>query len=182
MSRLAWQKGMDILVDSIDHLVSTGARLAVTGAGEPHLEEALRDAVRRHPGRVGAVIDYDEGLSHLIQGGCDTIVVPSRFEPCGLTQLYGLRYGCVPIVARTGGLNDTVIDANEAALAAGVATGFQFPPGDVRAMTHALTRAADCYADRNTWAVLQKNAMAQDVSWERSTAVYAQIYRDLVRA
>ena len=86
----------------------------------------------RHRGRVGVVIGYDEALSHLMQGGCDAILIPSRFEPCGLTQLYGLRYGCVPIVARTGGLADTVIDANEAALSAGVATGFQFDAGERR--------------------------------------------------
>ena len=96
------------------------------------LEGALLAAAARHRGRVGVVIGYDEALSHLMQGGCDAILIPSRFEPCGLTQLYGLRYGCVPVVARTGGLADTVIDANEAAVAAGVATGFQFAPANAR--------------------------------------------------
>ena len=94
------------------------------------IENAVFEASIRHPGRIGGIIGYDEELSHLLQAGADTILVPSRFEPCGLTQLYGLRYGCVPVVARTGGLNDTVIDANAAALQAQVATGFQFAPVD----------------------------------------------------
>ena len=131
----------------LDGLVASGARLAVLGSGDAALEGALLAAAARHRGRVGVVIGYDEGLSHLMQGGCDAIVIPSRFEPCGLTQLYGLRYGCVPIVARTGGLADTVIDANEAALAAGVATGFQFEPANAGALLHAVRRMVAAYAE-----------------------------------
>ena len=134
VSRLTWQKGMDILAALLDELVAAGAQLAVLGSGDAGLEGALHAAAARHPGRVGVVIGYDEALSHLMQGGCDAILIPSRFEPCGLTQLYGLRYGCVPVVARTGGLADTVIDANEAAVAAGVATGIQFAPECGRAV------------------------------------------------
>ena len=107
----------------------------------PALEGALLAAAARHRGRVGVVIGYDEALSHLMQGGGDAILIPSRFEPCGLTQLYGLRYGCVPLVARTGGLADTVIDANEAALAAGVATGFQFAPVNAGALAPCASAA-----------------------------------------
>ena len=125
---------MDILAGVLDELVAAGARLAVLGSGDAALEGALLAAAARHRGRVGVVIGYDEALSHLMQGGCDAILIPSRFEPCGLTQLYGLRYGCVPVVARTGGLADTVIDANEAALSAGVATGFQFAPANGAAL------------------------------------------------
>ncbi|TIT48933.1 MAG: glycogen synthase GlgA, partial [Mesorhizobium sp.] len=125
ISRLTWQKGMDILAAVVDGIVARGARLAILGSGDAGLEGALLAAAARHRGRIGVVIGYDEGLSHTMQGGCDAIVIPSRFEPCGLTQLYGLRYGCVPVVARTGGLADTIIDANEAAVSAGVATGFQ---------------------------------------------------------
>ena len=113
------------------HRRAPAHRLAVLGSGDPALEGTLpRRSPREHPGRVGVVIGYDEPLAHLMQGGGDAILIPSRFEPCGLTQLYGLRYGCVPVVARTGGLADTVIDANDAALNAGVATGFQFTPVD----------------------------------------------------
>jgi starch synthase len=107
---------MDILGECIDGLVARGARLAVLGSGEAAIEGMFRAAVARHPGKVGIVTGYSEPLSHLLQGGSDSVLVPSRFEPCGLTQFYGLRYGCVPLVSRVGGLADTVIDANLAAL------------------------------------------------------------------
>ncbi len=181
VSRLTWQKGLDVFASSLDWMVESGARLALVGTGEPALELAIREAAARHPGRIGAVIGYDEGLSHLVQAGCDTILVPSRFEPCGLTQLYGLRYGCVPVVARTGGLADTVIDANEAALTAGVATGFQFSPVDDASLQHALTRAAACHADRAAWQRVQACGMASDVSWGRSASAYARLYRSLLQ-
>jgi starch synthase len=182
VSRLTWQKGMDIFAATLDQMVATGARLVLLGTGEAAIEAAILDAATRHPGRIGVIIGYDEALSHLIQAGADTILVPSRFEPCGLTQLYGLRYGCVPVVARTGGLNDTVIDANDAALAAEAATGFQFSPVDAPTLEHALTRASACFADQKLWRGLQKRGMEQDVSWARSAAAYAQLYRTLVKA
>ncbi|MBX3581247.1 MAG: glycogen synthase GlgA [Rhizobiaceae bacterium] len=180
ISRLTWQKGIDVLASTLDELVAAGVRLAILGSGDAALEGALLAAAARHSGRVGTVIGYDEGLSHLMQGGCDAILIPSRFEPCGLTQLYGLRYGCVPIVARTGGLADTVIDANEAALAAGVATGFQFMPESGDALVHAVKRAIAVYADRTAWSTMQKQGMKADVSWHRSAAKYADLYRSLV--
>jgi len=180
ISRLTWQKGLDVLVGVLDELVGLGVRLAVLGSGDAALEGALLAAAARHSGRVGTVIGYDEGLSHLMQAGCDAILIPSRFEPCGLTQLYGLRYGCVPIVARTGGLADTVIDANEAALAAGVATGFQFDAESGAALVHAVKRAIEVYADKPAWAIMQKQGMKADVSWDRSAAKYADLYRSLV--
>ncbi len=180
VSRLTWQKGIDILVGVIDELVANGARLAVLGSGDAALEGALLAAAARHSGRVGTVIGYDEGLSHLMQAGCDAILIPSRFEPCGLTQLYGLRYGCVPIVARTGGLADTVIDANEAALSAGVATGFQFDAETGAGLVHAVKRAIAVHADPPAWAAMQRQGMKADVSWDRSAAKYAGLYRSLV--
>lgn len=180
VSRLTWQKGIDILVGVLDQIVATGARIAVLGSGDAALEGALLAAAARHSGRVGAVIGYDEGLSHLMQAGCDAIVIPSRFEPCGLTQLYGLRYGCVPIVARTGGLADTVIDANEAALSAGVATGFQFDAESGDALLQAVKRAVGVYEDRVAWATIQRQGMKADVSWDRSAVKYAELYRSLV--
>ena len=148
VSRLTWQKGMDILAAVLDGLVASGAKLAVLGAGDHALEGALLAGAARHRGRVGVVIGYDEGLSHTMQGGSDAILIPSRFEPCGLTQLYGLRYGCVPVVARTGGLADTVIDANEAAIAAGVATGFQFTSANADAFMQAIRRVVALHADQ----------------------------------
>ena len=182
VSRLTWQKGMDIFAAILDQMVATGGRLVLLGSGEAAIEDAILDAATRHPGRISAVLGYDEQLSHLIQAGADTILVPSRFEPCGLTQLYGLRYGCVPVVARTGGLNDTVIDANDAALQAGVATGFQFAPVDEPTLEHALGRAAEAFADPKLWRGLQKCGMEQEVSWSRSATAYAQLYRSLVKA
>jgi starch synthase len=127
------------------------------------------------------VIGYDEELSHLLQGGADVVLVPSRFEPCGLTQLYGLRYGCVPVVARVGGLADTVIDANEAAVAAGVATGFQFMPGAGDALRVALARASRTFRDKAVWRLLQERGMATDVSWRRPARRYAELYKTLAR-
>jgi len=161
-------------------LEAAGVRLAVLGSGDHALEGALLAASARHRGRVGVVIGYDEELSHLMQGGCDAILIPSRFEPCGLTQLYGLRYGCVPLVARTGGLADTVIDANEAAIAAGAATGIVFQPDHADALAEAVRRMARLHADRPVWAGLQRAGMRTDVSWDRSAARYAALYRSLV--
>lgn len=180
VSRLTWQKGMDILASATDGIVVAGARLAILGSGDAGLEGALLAAAARHRGRVGVVIGYDEGLSHLLQGGCEAIVVPSRFEPCGLTQLYGLRYGCVPLVARTGGLADTVIDANEAALSAGVATGFQFEPNNGEALLHAVGRLVEAYGNRSAWMSIQQQGMKADVSWDRSAEKYVEIYRRLL--
>jgi starch synthase len=180
VSRLTWQKGMDILTACLDGMVASGARLAMIGTGEPGIESAVQAAAQRHKGRIGVVTAYDEKLSHLLQGGADTILIPSRFEPCGLTQLYGLRYGCVPVVARTGGLADTIIDANDAALGAGVATGFQFGPVEPAALESALTRSQRIYANPKAWASLQRRGMESDVSWDRSATVYADLYRSLV--
>ncbi len=180
VSRLTWQKGMDILVAVLDRVVESGARLAVLGSGDSALEGALLAAAARHRGKVGVVIGYDEALSHQMQAGCDAIVIPSRFEPCGLTQLYGLRYGCVPVVAKTGGLADTVIDANEAAVSAGAATGFLFAPENAGALLHAIRRTVAAYEQPAVWASLQKQGMKSDVSWERSAAKYADLYRSLM--
>jgi starch synthase len=180
VSRLTWQKGLDIFASLLDWLVGTGARLALIGTGEAAIEAAVMAAAAKHPGRIGVVTAYDEVLSHLVQGGCDTMLVPSRFEPCGLTQLYGLRYGCVPVVARTGGLADTIIDANDAALGAGVATGIQFSPVDRFSLQNALTRAATLYNNKTAWKNMQLRGMNADVSWDHSAAAYAALYKGLV--
>ncbi|MBB6222148.1 glycogen synthase GlgA [Rhizobium leguminosarum] len=180
ISRLTWQKGMDIVANIADEIVAMGGKLVVLGSGEAALEGALLASASRHPGRIGVSIGYNEPMSHLMQAGCDAIIIPSRFEPCGLTQLYGLRYGCVPIVARTGGLNDTVIDANHAALAAKVATGIQFSPVTETGMLQAIRRAMHFYADRKLWTQLQKQGMKSDVSWEKSAERYAALYSSLV--
>lgn len=180
VSRLTWQKGLDLLSEVIDEFVEAGAKLAVLGSGDGTIETSLQAAAGRHQGRVGIVLGYDEKLSHLMQAGADVILVPSRFEPCGLTQLYALRYGCIPLVARTGGLADTVIDANEAAVAAGVATGVQFAPVTAEALRRAIRRTIRLYEDQKVWSQMQKQGMKSDVSWERSAALYADLYQRLV--
>ena len=180
ISRLTWQKGMDLVASTIEDIVAMGAKLVILGAGDAPLEGALLAATAAHPGRVGMAVGYNEPMSHLMQAGCDGIIIPSRFEPCGLTQLYGLRYGCVPIVARTGGLNDTVIDANHAALQAKVATGVQFAPVTEEGLLQAVRRAIRLFQDRKLWTQMQKQGMKSDVSWGKSAERYAALYSSLV--
>ena len=180
VSRLTRQKGLDLLLEVLPRLIARGASLALLGSGDPDLEAAFRTAAADHPGRVGVVIGWDEPLSHLMQAGADAIVVPSRFEPCGLTQLYGLRYGTLPVVARTGGLADTVIDASEAALRAGVATGFQFSPAEAASLADAVDRACDAFADRKLWSAMVRRAMRHPVGWGASAEAYATIFSELI--
>jgi starch synthase len=179
ISRLTAQKGLDLLLEAVPDLVANGGQLALLGSGEAGLESGFRKAADAHPGRVGVVVGYDEPLAHRMQAGADAIIIPSRFEPCGLTQLYGLRYGTLPVVARVGGLADTVIDANEAAVRAGVATGFQFAPVTADALRHTVRRAIGLYADRRRWRAMQRRAMASEVGWSGPSADYAKLYKKL---
>ena len=180
VSRLTRQKGLDLLLEVLPRLLARRASLALLGSGDADLESAFHAAAADNPGRVGVVIGWDEPLSHLMQAGADAILVPSRFEPCGLTQLYGLRYGTLPVVARTGGLADTVIDANEAALRAGVATGFQFSPVSAATLADAVDRACDAFADRRLWSAMVRRAMRHPVGWGASAEVYTGIYSELM--
>jgi starch synthase len=180
VSRMTTQKGLDMLVDLLDDLTSDGMQLALLGAGDPDLEHAFVAAAEWNQGSVGCVIGYDEALAHLIEAGSDAFLVPSRFEPCGLTQLYALRYGAVPVVSRVGGLADSVIDANEAALAAGVATGLQFWPATPPALRAALRRLAALWLDKPAWAKMQRNGMAADVSWRGPASRYVALYRSIL--
>jgi len=177
VSRLTWQKGVDLLLAAVDEIVRLDAQLVVLGAGDPALEAGFRDAAAAHPGRIGCVTGYDEAIAHQLQAGVDALLVPSRFEPCGLTQLCAMRYGGLPVVARVGGLSDTVIDANEAALAAGTGTGLQFSPVTTEMLEAALRRAAALWRQPEVWRHLQRNAMRLDVSWRRPARQYAQVYR-----
>jgi starch synthase len=182
ISRLTWQKGMDVLLEAADHLVGIGGRLALLGSGDAALESGFHAAAARHPGRIAVRIGYDEALSHRMLGGGDSILVPSRFEPCGLTQLYGLAYGCVPVVSRTGGLADTVIDVNLAARLAGVATGVQFDGVRYNTLADAITRTVGLFGQRETWRGLQRAGMKADFAWECSGQAYADLYARLVEA
>lgn len=182
VSRLAWQKGIDLLLGILPSLVGLGAQLALLGTGDEALEQAFLQAARAHPGAIGCIPRQDEALAHQIQGGADAILVPSRFEPCGLTQLYALRYGAVPIVARVGGLADTIVDANHAALMDGVATGFQFAPVTTEALEGTVVRASTLFRDRATWRRMQRRGMTRRVGWARAAEQYAALYSELVSA
>lgn len=182
VSRLTGQKGIDLLPEVVPDFIAAGGGLALLGSGEAALEAALQALARRFPGRVGIRIGYDEVLAHRMFAGGDAVLVPSRFEPCGLTQMYGLRYGAVPVVAATGGLADTVIGASPASLAAGAATGISFHPVDALAFAQALRRLAALHADPAGWAALQRRAMRAEVGWDRAGAAYAALYRDLAGA
>ena len=179
VSRLTWQKGMDVLLEAIPDLVALGAQLALVGSGESELEAALAVAATAHLGQAGAVIGFDESLAHLVQGGADALLVPSRFEPCGLTQLCALRYGAVPVVAQVGGLADTVIDADELAPAAGNGTGIRFAPVSRGNLELAIGRAIALWRNVESWRALQTRAMATDVGWARPARLYAALFRAL---
>ncbi|WP_417587573.1 glycogen synthase GlgA [Pararhodobacter oceanensis] len=180
VSRLTAQKGLDMLLDCLPDLVAQGGRLALLGTGDKALESAYIAASNHHSGAVGVIIGYDEPLSHLLQGGSDAILIPSRFEPCGLTQLYALRYGTIPVVARTGGLADTIIDANAAGLAADCATGFQFAPINATMLGQAITRTIETYQQPRIWAGLQRRAMRHPVGWAHSAQAYRAVYAGLL--
>jgi starch synthase len=177
IGRLAWQKGIDLVLEVLPAMLAEGGQLAILGIGDSVLEQ--RSLAAAIPGQVGTVLGFNETLARLGYGGADAVLVPSRFEPCGLTQLCALRYGALPVVARVGGLADTVIDANEAALAVGCATGVQFAPPSAEALAAAIGRTAALYRDAPAWRQAQRNAMAADVSWRRSAARYAALFRGL---
>lgn len=179
ISRLTQQKGLDLLLECLPGLVGRGGRLALVGSGDAELEAGFLAAAKEFPGSVGVFIGYDEALSHQLQAGSDGILIPSRFEPCGLTQLYGLRYGTIPVVARTGGLADTIIDANSAALEMGCATGVQFSPVNAETLDQAIGRACDLYAAPKTWALMVRRAMQHPVGWEESAKAYLELFQNL---
>jgi len=179
VSRLTPQKGLDLVLAGLPDLVTGGGQLALLGSGDDDLEQAFRAAAEQYRGRVGVAIGYDESLAHLIIGGSDVILVPSRFEPCGLTQLYALRYGALPLVRRIGGLADTVVDATATSLAEGVATGFAFDDDSPSALMSAIGRATELFREREIWQRMMRRAMTRDFSWAAAARLYAGVYRTL---
>jgi starch synthase len=178
VGRLVEQKGVDLILEVLPRLLShPRTQLVMLGSGHPELERRLREAAERHPERVATRIGYDEGLSHLIEAGSDCFLMPSRFEPCGLNQLYSLRYGTIPIVRRTGGLADTVVDATPTNLLRGTATGFVFEHADADGLWHAVERAIEFHQrPRIWWRRLAVNGMRQDFSWTASARHYIELY------
>jgi starch synthase len=180
ISRMSWQKGLDLLFDNVPTILREGMQLALLGTGEADLQDMYRAAGQAHSGQISALIGYDEGLAHLIQAGADALVVPSRFEPCGLTQLCALRYGAVPIVSRVGGLEDTVVDMDAIDIASERKTGFKFAPVMTQNLADALRRAHAAFRDKAAWCRLQQSGMSTDVSWRDRAARYADLYREIV--
>ena len=176
VSRMVHQKGVDILLDALPSLIELPLQLVVLGSGEAQYEQALRAQAARYPDRLAVLAGYDEAIAHRIQAGADLFLMPSRFEPCGLSQLYSLRYGTVPLVRRVGGLADTVTDAAPEALAAGTATGFAFDAPTPAALVHAVKRALALRRDARLWKQMQLTGMHQDFSWRHSAAEYLQLY------
>jgi starch synthase len=170
VSRLVRQKGIDLVLDALPAILRDGAQLVVLGSGESPLEDRLRAAAAAHLGQVAAVIGYDERLAHGIIAGADMILMPSRFEPCGLTQLYGQRYGSLPIVHRVGGLADTVQDMEN---------GFTFKDLSAVEMAKAVRRAVACYRDPAVWRRMQRRAMAKRSGWDACAEQYLDLYDEM---
>ena len=170
---------MDLLLAALPELLKEGIQLAVLGTGDENLEAGFRRAAVDNPGMVAVHIGYDEVMSHRFMAGADVFLVPSRFEPCGLTQLYALRYGTLPLVRRVGGLADTVFDVTPENLQAEKATGFVFDAATLPELLKCVRKACALYSDATTWLRVQRRAMVQDFSWDDSAANYESLYRSL---
>ncbi len=177
VSRLTHQKMADVIADAIPYIAEHNAQFVLVGEGDPRLEAAFVAAQAQYPGHVAAYIGYGEPLAHRLQAGSDILLAPARFEPCGLTQLYALRYGTLPVVRKTGGLADTVVDANAEAVGGRIATGFVFEKPLLEDVKSALKRALALFREPLTWRRLQLQAMAQNFSWDASAVEYLKLYR-----
>ncbi len=181
VSRLTWQKGIDLLVDMIDAMLEQDVQLVVLGNGDAYYQDRMAQSARRHPKRMRLFLGYDDVLAHRIYAGSDFFLMPSHTEPCGLSQLYSLAYGTLPIVRRTGGLADTVQPVTRANLARNKATGFAFSAATATALSSAVNRAIALYDDKKTLAQMRRAAMLEDFSWKHSSQEYERLYRKVVR-
>ena len=179
VSRLSSQKGLDLLLDALPILLNEGCQLVLLGSGDADLQDAYLAMAKKHPKQIAVKIGYDENLAHQIIGAADVILVPSRFEPCGLTQLYGLKYGTLPLVRLTGGLADTVIDCSLENLADKTATGFVFRDCQVSELIDAMRRVFALWAEPVKWKRVQRQAMSMDFSWDIAAQKYLQMYQQL---
>jgi starch synthase len=179
VSRLTDQKGLDVLADIAEELVRLPTQLVVLGSGDPALQRRFQELAYRHAGSIAVQIGFDESLSHQIEAGADLFAMPSRFEPCGLNQMYSQRYGTPPLVHATGGLRDSVVDCTPATLKNRTATGFVFTPLDPATMLEHCRRAVAAYGDQRIWRQLQKNGMQRDFGWEARAQQYLDLYRAL---
>ncbi|MDE2183257.1 MAG: glycogen synthase GlgA [Alphaproteobacteria bacterium] len=182
VSRITHQKMADVILAALPWIAEQDAQVAIVGEGDPSLEAALTETRERYAENVALTVGYDEPLAHQLQAASDILLAPARFEPCGLTQLYALRYGTLPVVRRTGGLADTVVDATATSIADRSATGFVFDDADLESLKSAVGRALALYREPLTWRRLQIQAMSQNFSWDASAAKYAALYSDLTGA
>jgi starch synthase len=176
ISRLAGQKGVDILSQVVERVMKEGAGLVILGSGEEKYERLLIQMAKRYPKQMSVTIAFDESLAHQIEAGCDIYFMPSLYEPCGLNQMYSLKYGTLPVVRKTGGLADTVAEVN---VKKRKGTGFLFSAYDPDAFWKAIKKALQCFADKELWGQLVQQAMAQDFSWSRSAKEYFRLYQQL---
>ena len=182
VSRLTYQKGLDMLLSCAEALIKEhNCQLALLGSGDTNFEQGYRELAKRFPNQVSVTIGYNEELSHQIMAGCDIFIMPSRFEPCGLNQMYGLRYGTPPIVTNTGGLADSVQDCNEINLKNKTATGFVMPKADPKALVSAIARALSFYQDESKWKSIKENGMRQNLDWTKSAKAYLTMYQALLK-
>ena len=177
VSRMSDQKGFDLIAECADRLMSLDAQFVFLGTGDPHFEYVISSLAEQHPDRVGALIGFDDAMAHQIEAGADLFLMPSRFEPCGLNQMYSLQYGTLPVVRKVGGLADSVVNVTEDTLNAGTATGFVFEHYAAHVMADTIERAIGVFHDRGTWAKVQKQGMSCDWSWNTSAAHYLNTYR-----
>ena len=183
VQRLADQKGIDIVLQGIEALMALPLQIVILGTGDPHYHQQLEQLASRFPERLAVTLAFDNALAHQIEAGADAFLMPSRFEPCGLNQMYSMRFGTVPIVKRVGGLADTVVDAIPATMASKTATGLVFAEHTTSALVETLRRALAAFTDRARWRALMQTGMRQDFSWTRSAQAYVQVYeRALAKA
>ena len=176
IQRLAEQKGIDIFAQALEELMALPLQVVILGTGDPKYHRQLEQLAAKFPDRLAVNLKFDNALAHQIEAGADTFLMPSRFEPCGLNQMYSMRFGTVPIVRRVGGLADTVTDVSASTLAAKTATGFVFAEHSARALVDAVKRALAAFGDHALWQRLLQTGMRQDCSWNRSARAYAQLY------
>jgi starch synthase len=181
VSRYTHQKGSDLVAAAMPGLTGAPVQLAALGSGERAHEDALRALAAHHPGSIASAVGFDEALAHLIEAGADMFLMPSRFEPCGLNQMYSQRYGTPPVARATGGLADTIVDCTPQTLAAGTASGFLFEEPTAEDLAAAVRRAIGVYRERGTWRSLQQNGMARDFGWTGPAREYVEVYRRVAR-
>jgi starch synthase len=179
IGRLVEQKGIDLIIDCLPEIMAMPMQFVLLGSGDKTFEQRLQNLAHVYPDKMAIKLGYDESQAHLIEAGADVFLMPSRFEPCGLNQMYSQRYGTLPIVRKTGGLADTVVDALPNTIADHSATGFVFNEANASSLLEAIKRAMILYNDKTCWAAIQANGMKKDFSWRHSAVQYLELYRSL---